>query len=59
MPSPADPPSGCWFRTRCPVVMDTCAEIDPQARTVSSTHTAACLRVESEPAADRPAAPTV
>jgi oligopeptide/dipeptide ABC transporter ATP-binding protein len=29
LPSPANPPSGCRFHTRCPYVMDVCRSVDP------------------------------
>ena len=43
-PSPSSPPSGCAFRTRCPVVMPACAEQVPQLRTVRPGQQVACLR---------------
>jgi len=45
VPSPANPPEGCNFSTRCPVVMDVCHEEDPEFKEVSSEHWAACHRV--------------
>jgi oligopeptide/dipeptide ABC transporter ATP-binding protein len=42
-PSPADPPSGCVFRTRCPVARQTCAGEIPPLREVSAAHDLACF----------------
>jgi oligopeptide transport system ATP-binding protein len=45
VPSPAHPPEGCNFNTRCPVVMDVCHEEDPEFKEVSWEHWVACHRV--------------
>jgi oligopeptide transport system ATP-binding protein len=42
LPSPADPPAGCNFNTRCPLVFDACFEADPDFKGVSQGHWVAC-----------------
>ncbi len=44
IPSPINPPTGCVFRTRCPIAVRECAEIIPQLEEVSPGHLKACLR---------------
>lgn len=46
VPTPINPPSGCRFRTRCPLAIDECAQIDPDLREITPDHYAACIRVE-------------
>jgi peptide/nickel transport system ATP-binding protein/oligopeptide transport system ATP-binding protein len=42
IPSPIDPPSGCRFRTRCPLAVERCAAEVPQWRDFGGGHFAAC-----------------
>jgi len=44
IPSPADPPSGCVFRTRCPYAQDACAATVPPLRELAPGRFKACLR---------------
>jgi len=42
IPSPADPPSGCKFHTRCPHRMDICGKVVPLLTEVEPGHSCAC-----------------
>lgn len=45
VPSPINPPSGCVFRTRCPMAREVCATEVPQPRAIkdaAGTHEVAC-----------------
>jgi oligopeptide transport system ATP-binding protein len=44
-PSPANPPPGCVFNTRCPLAIDLCRQQVPDWRQVSPGHYVACHRV--------------
>ncbi|GGA47133.1 ABC transporter ATP-binding protein [Paenibacillus physcomitrellae] len=42
LPSPANPPSGCKFHTRCPLATDLCKQQEPEYRDVGNQHFVAC-----------------
>ncbi|MBW8349921.1 dipeptide ABC transporter ATP-binding protein [Bacillus sp. IITD106] len=42
LPSPANPPSGCVFHTRCPMAMDICRKVAPNFQEVKPEHFVAC-----------------
>ena len=47
LPSPASPPQGCNFNTRCSKVMDVCFEQDPEFVEVKPGHFCACHLVKA------------
>ena len=58
VPSPANPPEGCNFCTRCPKVMDICRKVEPAFREIEPGRFAAChLYPDTKETAGHTAAP--
>lgn len=55
LPSPTNPPSGCRFRTRCPLALDDCAKAMAPFQVLSPGHTAACTFAADSPRGTRSA----
>jgi oligopeptide transport system ATP-binding protein len=48
LPSPANPPKGCNFSTRCPVAIETCFEVEPEFVEIKPGHFCACHLVRPQ-----------
>ncbi len=48
IPSPASPPKGCNFSTRCPKAIDICSDVEPEFVDVGGGHYCACHLVEPQ-----------
>jgi len=44
VPSPANPPSGCYFHPRCPYATEACARETPQLQEIAPDHFVSCHR---------------
>jgi peptide/nickel transport system ATP-binding protein len=48
IPSPANPPSGCRFHTRCPNACEKCSQVAPVYREYEPGHFVACHLLEQD-----------
>ena len=48
IPSPANPPSGCRFHTRCPYVKDMCKELEPETSEPAPGHLVMCHKAQGK-----------
>ncbi len=48
IPSPANPPKGCRFHTRCPYAKEICKHVPPEYKEYEPGHFAACHKLDME-----------
>ncbi len=48
IPSPANPPKGCRFHTRCPYAMEICRHVTPEYKEYEPGHCAACHKLDGK-----------
>jgi peptide/nickel transport system ATP-binding protein len=51
LPSPAAPPPGCAFHTRCPIAEEICSRVEPRLQDLGEGHLASCHLVSAGPVA--------
>jgi oligopeptide/dipeptide ABC transporter ATP-binding protein len=57
-PSPATPPAGCRFHTRCPLATEVCGRVDPEFAPLAGgrpSHGVACHHAATDPRKEEPA----
>lgn len=52
VPTPINPPPGCYFSTRCPEVLGICKEIEPAMKWVAQKHLCKCHLVDDRRQSD-------
>ena len=52
VPTPINPPSGCHFRTRCPIAIEECSKVEPVLKEIEAGHFSACIRNKNYETAD-------
>ena len=55
IPSPSNPPSGCRFRTRCPLADASCERDDPRLEPFADAHAVACIHADAQTPAEETA----